>query len=226
VGCSKAFTKRAPAIHCCDFRRSGFLFLNGRTRARPCGVAYHAGCVRVGEPFRTRLADSKGLTLPHHVPMPHFVCEACQVRAELGRELHRLVPDLCLLMLERMRMIDNLSFWAKQMLQKYGPYLRYLYRFGRHFGVRPLQPSPLATPPCSPAVSLQWALLYYSLRTKKGKDGETHRIGFAALLDRSKARLLCITCSTCKTRYHVESCGIVLEEVWFTHMFLHVLKPA
>ena len=157
---------------------SGFPFENSHLRASPCGVSYHSGCVRVGEPFRTRLADSKGLTLFHQVPMPHFVCEACQVRAELGRELHRLVPDLCLLMLERMRMIDNLNFWAKSTVKKYGTSLRYLQRFGDHFGVQPLQPSTLIAPPCSPAVSLQWALLYYSLRTKKGKDGEIYRIGF------------------------------------------------
>jgi hypothetical protein len=82
---------------------------------------YHAGCVRAGAPFRTRLTGSKGLTLPHQVPVPHFICETCQVRAELGRELHRSVSDLCLLMLERMRMIDGLSFWSKQTLSKYGP---------------------------------------------------------------------------------------------------------
>ena len=113
--------------------------------------------------------------------MPHFICEACQVRSELGRELHRSIPDLCLLMLERMRMIDCLSFWAKGTLMKYGTHLRYLQRFGKHFGVRPLQPSKLLAPPSSPAVSLQWAELYYSLRSKRGKDGEIHRIGFNTL---------------------------------------------
>lgn len=178
AGCSKPLNNRTPARHSCHFRKTGFRFANSGRIARPCGVVYHPGCVRAGEPFRTRLANSKGLSLPHYVPMPHFICEACQVRAELGRELHRSVPDLCLLMLERMRMIDNLSFWAKTTLQKYGPYLRYLHRFGTHFGVRPLQPSLLSAPPRSPSVSLQWALLYYSLRTKKGKDGEVHRIGF------------------------------------------------
>jgi hypothetical protein len=81
-------------------------------------------------------------------------------------------------MLERMRMIDGLSYWSKQTLSKYGPYLRYLHRFGDNFGVRPLQPSTLVAPPCSPAVSLQWAELYYSLRSTKGRDGETRRIGF------------------------------------------------
>ena len=43
----------------------------------------------------------------------HFICEACKVRVELCRELHRSVPDLCLLMLERMHMIHCLSFWTK-----------------------------------------------------------------------------------------------------------------
>ena len=192
VGCSEPFTKRAPAVHCCHFRRSGFPFENSELHARPCGVSYHARCVRVGEPFRTRLADSKGLTLPHQVPMPHFVCEACQVRAELGRELNLLVPDRCLLMLERMRMIDNLNFWAKTTVKKYGSSLRYLHRFGHQFGVHPLQPSPLQAPPRSPAVSLQWALLYYSLRTTKGKDGELHRIGFGTTRQiRSAAAMYC-----------------------------------
>jgi hypothetical protein len=181
AGCSKPFTRRSPAYHCCHFRKSGFPFQDQFGQARPCGVAYHAGCVRAGAPFRTRLADSKGLQLFHQVPMPHFICEACQVRAELRRELHRSIPDLCLLMLERMRMIDCLSSWAKDTLKKYGTHLRYLQRFGSHFGVRPLQPSVLLAPPTSPAISLQWAELYYSLRTKKGKDGESHRIGFNTL---------------------------------------------
>ncbi len=37
--------------------------------------------------------------------MPHFVCEACQVRQEVGRELFQNQNDGALLMLERMRKI-------------------------------------------------------------------------------------------------------------------------
>jgi hypothetical protein len=118
AGCSKPFTRRSPAYHCCHFRKSGFPFQDQFGQARPCGVAYHAGCVRAGAPFRTRLADSKGLQLFHQVPMPHFICEACQVRAELRRELHRSIPDLCLLMLERMRMIDCLKLMGQGYAQE------------------------------------------------------------------------------------------------------------
>jgi hypothetical protein len=73
VGCSKAFTSHAPAIHCCHFRRFGFLFQSGNSHSCPCGVMYHAGCVRAGAPFCTRLSKSKGLSLPHQVPVPHFI---------------------------------------------------------------------------------------------------------------------------------------------------------
>ena len=45
-----------------------------------------------------------------------------------------------------------------------------------------MQPSMLLlAPPLSPAVSLQWAELYYSLGTKRGKNGLIHRVGFNTL---------------------------------------------
>lgn len=139
---------------------------------------YHAGCVRAGEPFRTRFSDSTGLILPHQVPVAHFICEACQVRVELNRELQRTPRDLCLLMLERMRMIDVLNYWQHSTLKAYGPHLRFLTRFGQQFGAHPLRPTPLVRPPVTPAIPLMWAELYYSLRTTTGRDGELHRIGF------------------------------------------------
>ena len=79
-------------------------------------------------------------------------------------------------MLERMRLVDMMNHWQVSTLQKYGPYLRYLQRFGQKFGVQPLQPTPVIRPSISPAISLTWAELYYSLRTTKGKDGEARRI--------------------------------------------------
>ena len=44
--------------------------------------------------------------------IPNFVCEACQVRVFLSRELFQRPPDVKLLMLERMRQLDMLHKWA------------------------------------------------------------------------------------------------------------------
>jgi hypothetical protein len=65
AGCAKPFDRRNPAIHCCEFRETGFPWRYQESSqaawARPCGVSYHATCVRGGEPFRTRLSDSNSL---------------------------------------------------------------------------------------------------------------------------------------------------------------------
>jgi hypothetical protein len=117
VGCLKDFDKRYPAHHVCTFRRRGFHL----TKAfQPCGVAYHRHCIRIGEPFRTRLPRDKGLIMPNMVVEPTFICELCQVRAILGRDLHREARDIQLLGLERMRMIDCRNSWQQGTLSKYG----------------------------------------------------------------------------------------------------------
>jgi hypothetical protein len=139
----------------------------------PCGVAYHANCVRVGPPFTTRLEKGKGLILPV-VKRAHFVCEMCTVRAELGRELRRTDGDIQLLMFERMRMIDSLNWWQQTTLKQYSPHLKYLERFGSHYGVGTLVASPLKRPPVSPSTPIMWALLNYSLRTNREGDRIKH----------------------------------------------------
>jgi hypothetical protein len=144
--------------------------------ASPCGVQYHAGCVRVGEPFRTRLGDQKGLVCPTFAHSPHFICELCQVRAILRREVHGISMDIELLMLERMRIIDTHSWWQKSTLGKYGPYLSFISRFGAHYGVPLLVPSQLPRPPLAEAIPLMWSQLLYSLRETEG-----HRIKFGSI---------------------------------------------
>jgi hypothetical protein len=183
AGCEHPFDRAHPAVHCCEFRETGFPWdmEQNHVRARACGVQYHAGCVRVGEPFRTRLADSKGLVLLHQAPLPHYICEACQVRRELGRELLKTQADVALLMLERMRQIDTLNNWQRDTLKKYGPLLKFLLRFERQFGVQILKKSRLSQPPRTPAIPLMWSELYYSLRNTKGKDGVLHRIGLGTI---------------------------------------------
>jgi hypothetical protein len=86
---------------------------------------------------------------------------------ELQREIQRTDRDIHLLMFERMRMIDAMNWWQHRTLQHYGPHLKYLFQFDRFYGVRSLQPSPLARPPRTPAIPIMWSLLNYSLRYNK-----------------------------------------------------------
>ncbi len=137
---------------------------------QPCGVAYHGGCFKAGFPFTTRLENNKGLSMPHSVHRPHFVCELCTVRMEIQREIQRTDRDIHLLMFERMRMIDAMNWWQKRTLQQYSPHLRYLREFDRHYGVKALSPSPLARPPRTPAIPIMWSLLNYSLRHNRDGD--------------------------------------------------------
>jgi hypothetical protein len=164
----------------CEFRSIGFPWddtPNGK-RAQPCGVQYHAQCIRAGAPFHTRLPNQQGLVYPWQAPAPHFVCELCVVRAHLKRELSPTGPDVALILVERVRQIDFMSGWSVNTLKKYGPLLRYLDRFRQQFGVQVLCPTPLRRPPTSAAIPLCWAELVYSLRSTKGRNGDIHRIKY------------------------------------------------
>jgi hypothetical protein len=73
-----------PAIHYCLFRHDGFPRNDhSPQQATACGVAYHHNCVQVGEPFKTRLPEGMGLVLPWEIPLPHYICELCNVRTQL-----------------------------------------------------------------------------------------------------------------------------------------------
>jgi hypothetical protein len=164
VGCSGVFTKTRPAWHVCSFQIKGFLMRDGH-HAVPCGVTYHRTCIRAGAPFATRLAKNKGLTMPSLPIEPTFICELCQVRAIIGRELRREVADIQLLAYERMRMIDCRCSWQTTTMTKYGTYLRFMDRFSSHHGVSVLRPTELLHPPDEASIALHWAQLAYSLRT-------------------------------------------------------------
>jgi hypothetical protein len=174
------FSRKRPPHHVCDFGRVGFPWdeAPGGTWAHPCGVQYHARCIRAGAPFHTRLSNQQGLVYPWHAPAPHYICELCVVRAHVKRELCRTGPDVALLLVERVRQIDFMSGWSPNTLKKYGPLLRYLDRFQQQFDVPVLRPTPLRRPPTSAAIPLCWAELMYSLRTSTGRDGDTHRIKY------------------------------------------------
>jgi hypothetical protein len=136
--------------------------------AAPCGVSYHAECIKAGEPFRTRLPLDKGLICPSGPKLPHFICELCQVRGIINREVKARIKDLELLLMERMRLIDSLSWWQKSTMKTYGPYLSFLERFEQHYEARVLRPTLLVRPPHSAGIALVWAQQLYSLRLYQG----------------------------------------------------------
>ena len=85
------------------------------------------------------------------------------VCAQLGTELHKSRAHLSLLMLERMRLIDQANAWAKGMHQNYQAGLQHLQSFEWWFGVTLLCLTPLSHPPCHPSITIMWAQQHYAL---------------------------------------------------------------
>ena len=162
----------------CAFGEHGFLFDDGGT-AIPCGSVYSSKCLRSGLPFKTRLANDKGLRFPKCDPglFPNYICEACQVRAHLQRELISGSSDIALLLLERQRMLDTMCKWAEGTLGNYSGHYRRLKEFQEVFGVKTLWPTALLAPPRTPAIPTMWTQLLYSVqpsqRPKPGQEGST-----------------------------------------------------
>jgi hypothetical protein len=109
VGCHRGI-RRVDPQHLCCLATSGFA-LDGRI-FEPCSTTYHMGCIHVGEPFHSRLLAGRGLAYPQTCIAPPFICEACTVRAQIGSELQKMGNHLGLLMLERMRLIDQANAWS------------------------------------------------------------------------------------------------------------------
>ena len=123
--------------------------------------------MRVGPPFTTRLRHMEGLAFPPVHEWSHFVCEACTVRAILGRELQDEGRDVALLMLERMRLIDMAHHWRAASHKQYQPLLRQLRHFGSKFDLPILYREPLSSPPVTEDIVLMWAHEYSSLQPKQ-----------------------------------------------------------
>lgn len=166
MGCHKGI-RRSIAQHRCCFATTGFD--QDGVRFLPCGTTYHVGCISVGEPFRTRLPGQRGLSFPKVRIAPSFVCEACTVRAQIGTELKKSGGHLTLLMLERMRLIDQANAWSPSCHAGYQGGLRRLCRFQSDFGVTILQATPLLRPPRSPSIGMMWAQQHYAIQTPTGR---------------------------------------------------------
>ena len=138
---------------------------------RACGTVYCSKCIQAGPPFKTRRENLKGLIFPkvNARLFPNYICEACQVRAHLGRELKRDQYDFHLLMLERMRQLDTMNEWAEGTLTKYGHKIERFFDFETQFGISPLVPTKLKHPPLTPAIPIIWTQLRASLEPGKSK---------------------------------------------------------
>jgi hypothetical protein len=109
VGCHEGIRRLDPQ-HLCRFAITGFT-LDG-IRFVPCGSTYHMGCIRVGEPFCSRLPAGRGLVYPRTRIAPPFICKTCTVRAQLGSELRKSEQHLGLLMLKQMQIVDQANAWS------------------------------------------------------------------------------------------------------------------
>ena len=139
----------------------------------PCATTYHVGCISVGEPFRTRLPSRRGLSYPNIRITPSFICEACTVRAQIGRELQSSGRHLTLVMLERMRMIDQAHAWSSGSHGGYQSGLRRLSRFQANFGVPILNATTLLSPPRSSSIGMMWAQQHYAIQTPTTRHSQS-----------------------------------------------------
>ena len=151
----------------CHFANSGFPF--SQDHAVACGVRYHQHCIVAGPPFETRLSGTNGLQYRATPFLPRFICECCQVRSLLDRELPRSSRDVALLMLERMRMIDTANHWRDNTTKVYHRLLRKLYLFQSWSSVPTLMQPSLGAPPTSPCFGIMYAQLQYSV------EGQGHK---------------------------------------------------
>jgi hypothetical protein len=90
VGCHQGLLRSTPQ-HICLFARDGFT--QDDRFFVPCGTTYHIGCIRVGEPFRTRLPAGRGLAYPKVAISPSFICEAYMHTDSTSTESANRHPD-------------------------------------------------------------------------------------------------------------------------------------
>jgi hypothetical protein len=170
VGCNTSYTKQRPRGFVCAFQQRGFPLSAAAEAAWavPCGVSYHGECIQVGELFQTRLPGEKGLISPKGLCLPHFVCELCQVRATIERELLQCTQDYEVLEVEQMRLIDVMNWGQHRTMKTYGPYLRFVGCFDQRYGILVLKATRLCRPTSSASIPLMWDQLMYSLQVHKG----------------------------------------------------------
>ena len=171
---------RAPVYdgktyHKCMFYDKGFIS-KGKS-FKPCTVAYHSGCIKVGDPFDTRHygKGTRGVQYPPCVTILPFICELCTVRTHLQRELDPLnTKDTLLLMLERMRMIDSAHAWDYKTLQGRCNVLKKIDAFFQTHSLTSIHDQlqlPLVQhPPIDLSVPLFWSMEHYTTFPSRHSD--------------------------------------------------------
>ena len=172
------FTPACPSVYVCEFANSGFPFSRGR--ALPCGVCYHQECVLAGPPFKTRLSGTNGLQYRATPFLPWFICECCQVRVLLQREVTKSTRDVSLLMLERMRMVDTANHWRDNTTKVCHRLLRNLQEFTAWSTIPTLVKPALLAPSQSACFGLMYAQLRSSIQGEGRKFQTVRQLRSAA----------------------------------------------
>jgi hypothetical protein len=100
-----------------------------------------------------------------------FICEACTVRAVLGRELTWTSGDMQLLTLERTRLVDMAQAWASSTSQGTARYIGRPSNFGQKYGIKLSPKAPITQLPRPAVIPLLWGVLECTLQTSR-KMGE------------------------------------------------------
>ena len=160
---------RGEEVHRCLFHSRPFT--SGSPTLVACGTQYHASCIRVGPPFRSRLTQGDkpgGLQYPSCMTILPFICESCIVRTQLGRELRPTLRDTRLLMFERMRQIDMAHEWSEATMEAYTWNLRRFYQFVQAYGIiDPFSFALPSSPPQHPSIPLYWNISRHTLEEHK-----------------------------------------------------------
>ena len=154
-------------------------FSHGSITYLPCGVVYHASCIRVDAPFTSRLSGGRGLQYPPLLAGLPFICELCSVRANIGRELTPSPIDLSLVALERMRLIDLAHYWSTSTLRKNMSGLKILLSFHSRFGLSMPQLVSVSHPPVDSCIRLFWCMEHRAIQPSPRSRSGT--VGFSSL---------------------------------------------
>jgi hypothetical protein len=127
-----------------------------------------------GKTFQDKASEDQiGTTIPPPPAMTRFpfICEACTIRAVLGKELTWTSGGIRFFIVERMRLIYMAPAWDSSTLHGTARYFGQLSKFWQKYGIEIFPKAPITQPPRSAVIPLLWGVLEYTLKTYR-KMGE------------------------------------------------------